>query len=240
MTEQRRTVGVLGGKGPEATVELLRLIVAVTPARTEEEHLHVIVDNHPQIPKPALGITGEGPDPVPALTATAANLEKAGADFIVIPCNSAHYYVEQVRGAVSIPVVSIIDETVAAVKAAGISRVGLLATTGLVSSGIYQDGFARAGVEVLLPDDAMQVRMMDGILAFKDRGDGGPLKAALDELCGDLITRGAGGLVLGCTELPVVLEADSIPVPCYDTLEILARAAVREALGKADERAAGK
>ena len=97
-----RTVGILGGKGPEATVELLRLIIANTPAETEEEHLRVVIDNHPQIPKPALGITGEGPDPVPALTETARNLERAGADFVVIPCNSAHYYAKEVRAALDV------------------------------------------------------------------------------------------------------------------------------------------
>jgi aspartate/glutamate racemase len=84
----------------------------------------------------------------------------------------------------------------------------------------------------------MQTRMMDGILAFKDRAEAGPLRSALDELCGELVARGAGGLVLGCTELPVVLEADSVPVPCYNTLEILARAAVREALGDTNKKAA--
>lgn len=231
MAGQRRIVGVLGGKGPEATAELLRLIIRNTPAESEEEHLRIIIDNNPQIPKPSLGITGQGRDPLPALTETARNLERAGADFIVIPCNSAHYYIEDLRGALGIPVVSLIDETAAAVRAAGCRTAGLLATPGLTESGIYQAAFEKAGIAALVPGRDQQAELMAAILAFKDGGPKAELGACAERVAAGLVERGAGGLVLGCTELPVALAGTELPVPCFDTLEILALAAVREATG---------
>jgi len=225
----RQTVGVIGGKGPEATETLFRRIIEHTPVTCEEDHLHVLIDNNPQIPKPALGITGDGEDPTPALVASATLLERAGADFIVIPCNSAHAYLEAIRAAVAIPVVSIITETISAVAREACTSVGLLASTGLLRTGLYQQAFGAAGVSVLLPGEDDQSAMLAGIMTFKDTGNTGPLREVLDRLCPSLVARGAGGLVLGCTELPVVLAGASLPVPAFDTIDILARAAVREA-----------
>jgi len=226
----RKTVGVIGGKGPEATEVLFRRIIAQTPVTCEEEHLHVLIDNNPQIPKPALGITGEGADPTPALVASAKLLERAGAGFLVIPCNSAHAYLEAIRAAIAIPVVSIISETVAAVAREGCTSVGLLASTGLLRTGLYQKAFEAAGVSVVLPGEDDQSAMLAGIMTFKDTGGAGPVREALDRLCPSLVARGAEGLVLGCTELPVVLDDATLAVPAFDTIDILARAAVREAI----------
>ena len=231
----RRIVGVLGGKGPEATEALLHQIIAHTPVKREEDHLRLLIDNNPQIPKPSLAISGEGDDPLPALIASAELLERAGADFIVIPCNSAHFFLEGIRRAVAIPVLSIIDETVASVKRAGCASVGLLASTGLVASGLYQEALAGAGISVVLPEEPMQAEMMDGILSFKDTGDADRLCDVLARACARLVDEGARGLVLGCTELPVVLAGQSLDVPLFDTIEILALAAVREALGEMEE-----
>ena len=236
MAGANKTVGVLGGKGPEATEEILRLIIKNTPAESEEDHLRVVIDNNPQIPKPSLGITGQGPDPTPALTSTARNLEGAGADFIVIPCNSAHYYIEAVRAAVSIPVISIIDETAAAVGAASCRTAGLLATPGLVESGIYHRAFEAAGIAVLTPAPDGLAGLMAAILAFKDQGAQKELREAALRVSAGLVERGAEGIVLGCTELPVALAGHELPVPGFDTIEILARAAVREATCRKDKR----
>ena len=101
---QKKMIGVLGGKGPEATEELLHLIIKNTPVAKEEDHLRIIIDNNPKIPKPSLGITGEGENPVPVLIETAKNLERAEADFIVIPCNSAHFFIDDIQKEIRIPI----------------------------------------------------------------------------------------------------------------------------------------
>jgi aspartate racemase len=224
-----RTVGILGGKGPEATSELFRLIIANTPVAVEEDHLRVIIDNNPQIPKPALGITGEGEDPTPALVETAQNLERSGAGFIVIPCNSAHHFIDAIRRGVRIPVVDIIEETVTAVHSSGCGCVLLLATSGLIKSGLYQQALTKAGIEVLLPDDDEQEDLWLGTLLFKDKNESAPLRATVGRIVRRLADQSAGGVLLGCTDIPPALRGMDITLPVFNTLEILAKAAIREA-----------
>jgi len=228
-TTQERTIGILGGKGPEATVELLNLIIKNTPATREEDHLRVVVDNNPKVPKPSLGITGHGPCPVAALVATARNVERAGAGFIAIPCNSAHYYLDEIRRSVGIPVLSIIDETAAALQQAGIGRAGLLATTGLVQSELYQKRLAESGLVTLIPDPKQQAELMEKILRFKDAGDMAPLTGIALRICRELAESGAEGVVYACTEIPLALAGHPPPCPFFDTLAILAKACIREA-----------
>jgi len=121
---------------------------------------------------------------------------------------------------------------VAAVKSAGISRVALFATTGLIQSEIYQKAMAQAGIESLTLPAAQQKRLMDQILTFKDRGDGAPLLHGLQEQFERMRQQGAEGIALACTDIPVVLEGVDLPLPCFDTTEILALAAIREARGE--------
>jgi aspartate racemase len=229
MRTKQRIVGILGGKGPEATHLLFERIIKNTPANVEEDHLRIIIDNNPKIPKPALGITGEGNDPVPALVDTAKNLERARADLIVIACNSAHYYLNEIRSAVGIPVVSIITETVSYVQDFSHMKVGLLATTGLINSKLYQEAFQNAGISVLSPAEEQQDELLSGIMDFKDSGVTEGLRATINQLCVSYASRGAEALVVACTDIPVAVDLDELPLPCFDTLEILALAAVREA-----------
>jgi len=227
--KKERIVGILGGKGPEATHLLLQLIIRNTPAEVEEDHLRIIVDNNPKIPKPALGITGDGEDPIPALVETAQNLERAGAAFIVIACNSAHYYLNEIASAVEIPIVSIITETVSYVQRSLHKTIGLVATTGLLKSELYQSAFAKAGISVLCPAADEQDRLLKGIMYFKNSGVREGLSTTINQLCRSNTARGAESLVIACTDIPVAVDLDELPLPCFDTLEILALAAVREA-----------
>lgn len=228
MQQTQRVVGVLGGKGPEATVELLNLIIRHTPVNREEDHLRVIVDNNPQIPKCALGLTGEGESPIAALVETAQNVARAGAAFLVIPCNSAHGYIDEIQAALSIPVISIINETVAVVKAAGVARVGLLATTGLLQANLYQEQLAAAGIDSVLPAAERQAELMHHLMRFKDGGDLPPFTEALIRIRAELIVT-AEAVIHACTEVPLALADHPADVPEFNTIELLARACVREA-----------
>ncbi|MGO3813639.1 MAG: aspartate/glutamate racemase family protein [Cellulosimicrobium funkei] len=145
-------VGVLGGVGPLATAYFLQLLVALTEAERDQDHVDAVVLNHATIPDRTDFILGRSDaDPGPVLARDAERLERFGADFLVMPCNTAHYFTQQVLDAISVPFVSIIDTTVDAARARvdDLRAVGLLATAGTAASGVYQDAFARHGVEAL-------------------------------------------------------------------------------------------
>lgn len=228
----KRTIGVLGGMGPLATADLYRKIIEATPARRDQDHLHVIIDADPSVPDRTEALLHGGPDPTPWLIAGAQRLEGAGASFIVIPCNTAHAFLGAVRDAVAIPIISMIDETAAEV-AALLPRgaaAGILATSGTVSAGLYQNALAAAGLRALVPSPDAQAQVMAAIAAVK----AGDLSRATTEkalvAAYELIEQGAGALLAACTELPLILQPNDIPVPLIDPTAVLARAAVREAL----------
>jgi aspartate racemase len=234
MTGERghRVVGVLGGMGPLATADFYRKLVHLTPARIDQDHLRVIIDSNPKIPDRTAALRGEGPDPTPALVATAQALERAGADLIAIPCNSAHAFLPAIRQSVRVPVLDIMAE-VAAAAAALTPRpraAGLLATAGTVETRLYHRALAALGIGVVDTTAPEQARVTAAILAVK-AGDLGPTgREHVRAVAAALAARGAQVIVLGCTEIPLVTDPDALPVPVLDGTEILAAAAIREAV----------
>jgi aspartate racemase len=226
-----KVIGILGGMGPEATVDLFHKIILHTPAATDQEHLRIIVDNNPRIPDRTGAVLRGGPDPTPEMCATARNLERAGAELIVMPCNSAHIFLDAVRKCVRIPFLSIVDETVSAVKrhAPSIARVGLMASSGVVQTGLYARAFAAQGIEALVPNDDGQKLVMNVIYGVKAGRDKMEMAALARRAALDLISRGAEAVILGCTELPLVLHEGDVPALVVDATDILAEAAVRAA-----------
>jgi len=229
MPEQ--TVGILGGMGPSATVELLRRIIKVTPAECDQDHLRVVIDSNPKIPDRTSAILGQGESPVPLLITAAKNLERAGADFIAIPCNTAHYWLSDLQKAVSIPIVDMINETTSLIAAhrPPLRKIGVLATAGTLSTGLYQGAFARKGLQVLVPAaEEEEETVMRAIHAIK-AGDH-TVRGEVIEVAEHLIASGAEGIIPGCTELSLVISPDSLSVPVFDPLTILAERAVTLAM----------
>ncbi|MCS7236270.1 MAG: amino acid racemase [Armatimonadota bacterium] len=229
-----RTVGVLGGMGPRATVDFLQKLVELTPAERDQDHLRVVVDSNPKIPDRSRCILEGGEDPTPALVATAQNLERAGADFLVIPCNTAHHFLDSIRRAVKIPVLDITEAV--ARSAEGLSVVGLLATHATVVAGLYQRALGSRGCRVLVPTPQRQDLVDRAIRAVKAGQLGSQVRAWVREAGLELVASGAQALVLGCTEIPLVVDARDWTVPVLDSTALLAQAAVEEALR--DERGA--
>ncbi|HVH30548.1 MAG TPA: amino acid racemase [bacterium] len=229
----QKTIGVLGGMGPWATLDFFEKILRLTPAKTDQEHLRVIIDNNPKIPDRSPAIMGNGEDPTPALIAGARTLQQAGADVIVIPCNTAHYFYERVQNAVSIPVLHIMEEVASTAReeVPNARVLGILATAAAVSSGLYARACARKGIEVINPDPAGQQVVNRAIYAVKAGQMGPEITAGLKKIADGLVGQGAQALVLGCTELPFVLKPQDVRVPLLDSNQILARAAVRFATG---------
>ena len=217
-----RVIGIIGGMGPEATVDLMRRIIAKTPVSDDQDHIHLIVESNPKIPsRIAHLIEGTGPDPTPELMRIAANLERAGADALAIPCNTAHAYADSIRRAVSIPLLDMVSLTVSEIAATGRTRVGLLASTAVHNTALYAKAFSAQGIATLLP--SRQEEVMALIKGVKRGNTGNQAQAALGRIALKMAEQ-ADVLLIGCSELSVI--AAGIAVPFVDSLDVLARAIV--------------
>ena len=234
MTHSPLTVGVLGGMGPEATVDFMARVVALTGAATDQDHIRMLVDHNPRVPNRQSAIRAGGEEVPQALAAMAAGLERAGADFLVMPCNSAHAFADAIREAVAIPLIGIIDCSVREVARVTPTarRAGVLATDGLLETGLYQQALAAAGIEALVPqgEDLGRLMALIGRVKAGDKGrDVGEGMGMLAEL---LVSAGAEAIVAACTEIPLVLPAANVSVPVISSTEVLAAETVALALGR--------
>jgi aspartate racemase len=231
-SEAAPVIGILGGMGPAATADLYEKIIAATPARRDQEHARVVIWADPTVPDRTEALLGNGPDPVPALQRGVDRLEGAGASFLVIACNTAHAFLPRLR--TRVPVLGIMEATVETLRAKvpAARRVGLLATTGTLRTGLYQRALAARDLEPVLPSDAGQAEVMEAIARVK-RGERGPEVTAIVARVGDgLVRAGAEVLVTGCTELPLVYRTEHAKVPVIDPTDALAHAAVARARGR--------
>lgn len=222
-------LGIFGGMGPEATADCYRKVIAATPAHRDQDHIPTLIYSLPQVPDRTTAIRTGDRSIVAWLVEGVTRLEKAGASFIIIPCNTAHYYYADMQRAVKIPIVNMIQETVAETmrRHPDVTRVGLLATSGTIASGLYERAFAARGVETVVPDSAMQEQMvMTAIRAIKAGEDKKGAEDLLAQAGDDLVARGGQVLVLGCTETPLAFNPQRAKVPVVDATRVLAQAAV--------------
>lgn len=226
MKTEKKIVGVIGGMGPLATVDLYRKIVEHTLADCDQAHVRTIIDSNTNIPDRTAALLSGGESPVRELQSSARLLEQAGAQVLVMPCHTAHCFYDEVQAAVHVPVLNMIQLTVRELKRRGVARAGLLATDGAVQSGIYQRHFEGSGIELLLPDPEGQAALMDmiysGVKAGRTDYDTQAVRTALDSL----IDAGAQTLILGCTELPPAFEMYGLDYPNLDPTLTLALAAI--------------
>jgi len=225
----RKTVGVLGGMGPEATVDFMAKVIALTPADTDQDHIHMLVDHNPLVPLRQDHILGAGEDPGPALAAMARRLEQAGADFLVIPCNTAQAYEQNILDAVSIPLISIIEETVAAIGevAPAAKAIGVLATAGCLHADLYQRAMANNDLIPVLPDSEEMEQLMRLVFGVKEGATDDSVKQSMRELANALVARGADAIIAGCTEIPLVLDESMLDVPLISSTDVLAQKTVQ-------------
>jgi aspartate racemase len=209
-----KRVGIIGGLGPAATVDFFRRLVAATPVTIDQEHIPVIIDSDPRCPDRNQAVAGTGPSPGPALAASARRLQAAGADVIVMACNTAHAWQSEIEAAIDLPFLSIIDATVAATSGDG--PVGLLAGRGCVHAGLFQQAFAPR--EVLIGDLA---RFMALLYRIKAGDTGSTTRAAMRAEAEALVERGATALIAGCTEVPLVLAPEDVAVPLISSTDAL-------------------
>ena len=233
MRMKGKTIGILGGIGPHATVDLFRKIIEATPAQRDQEHLRILVDNNPGIPDRTQAILGKGKSPLPMMIETAKNLEKAGADFIVIPCNTAHFWLSELQENLSIPIIDMVEETARAISTGfpHFHKVGLIATTGTIKSKVYHQVFERMGWEIITPKETGQAIVMKAIYGKEGikTGELEKPKEKIIKVVRELMGMGAEVIAAGCTEVSLVLRKEDLSIPVIDPTEILAKAAVKEA-----------
>lgn len=226
-----KVIGILGGMGPEATIDLFYKIIKSTPAEKDQDHLRIVIDNNPKIPDRIAAISGKGEDPLPALRETARNLEKAGADFIIIPCNTAHYFLPSIQESVKIPILNMIEGTAKETqkRIPQIQKVGLLASIGIYETEIYHQQFKKYNIEVISPEEKDKEEIMKVIYAVKAGNLSEEVKKNILKIAQKLINKGAKAIITGCTEIPLILKEGDVSVPIIDPTQVLAKAAVQKA-----------
>lgn len=233
--EQKNTLGVIGGLGPIATAHFMELIIRMTEAVTDQEHLDMIIYNCPSIPDRTSYILDQTrPNPLPEMIRVGNALARQGAKLIAIPCMTAHYFHRELTRYIEAPIVHAIHETAVHLKKHGISRAGIMATDGTIRSKLFQQELERHGIEAVIPGPEGQKCVMsviyDDIKANKP-ADMEKFHFASSELR----AQGAQAIILGCTELSLVKRDYPIGAGYLDAMEVLAQTCVIRCGGKLKE-----
>lgn len=197
-----KTIGIIGGMGPLATVHLFERIVLRTKAQKDQDHIRVLIDSNTNIPDRTKAIISDGEDPVRELVNSAKILENSGADFLIMPCNTAHYFIDEIKRHVNIPFLNMPEETVKYTfdKYGKDTVVGIMATDGTIKSKIYENYYSKLGIKTLLPVKT-QERIMEFIYDVIKKGNYNAGTDLLFECANELKELGATTFLLGCTEL---------------------------------------
>ena len=228
---EKKTIGIIGGMGPLATADLFHKIISHTAAGSDQEHLHILIDNNTNIPDRTAALLHGGENPLPQMQKSAQWLETGGADLLIMPCNTAHNYHGQLQDSVHIPILNMIALTAKALKDQGISCAGLLATSGTVQTGIYQKVCDTYGISLLVPDETEQQAVMDIIYRGVKAGLTSYDTTAVEQAVARLLAQGAQTMILGCTELPLAVELYHMNFPAIDPTLELAKGAILAAGG---------
>jgi aspartate racemase len=234
-------VGVVGGVGPAATVDFLQKIVRNTPATRDQDHIKLLVEQNPQIPDRTENLIGDGADPTVSLYATCKRLEDGGADIIAIPCNTAHAFVERIQPYLNIPIVNMLTVTVGYLRETypALRHIGVLATSGTLESGVYRKALESQDLCQVVPSPALQARVMEAIYGKHGVKAGYTMGQCQEDIAAaveGLIAEGVEVVVLGCTELPLLLTGNEYVgrggerVMLVDPTDVLARRCVAYAL----------
>ncbi len=232
MIDGHKVVGVLGGMGPDATVELMQRVIAATPAQDDADHIHLLVDNNPKVPSRIKALLeGGAAEPGPVLAGMAQRLAQSGADFLVIPCNTAHYYHATVQEAVDIPVWHLIGMSMRflRVEHPQVKRVGLLASSAVQKIDLFEPFFKLAGLVGVYPPADTQAVVMQLIRAVKAGSVSAELIADYNERVAQMAQQDqVDAYLLGCSELSVLRTQHTQTLPVIDSLQVLVDKIVAE------------
>lgn len=221
------SLGVIGGLGPMATAYFMELVVKMTRAETDQEHLDMIIYNSPGIPDRTAYILGKSADnPLPAIISLGQKLKEQNVSCIAIPCITAHYFHQRIQEGIGLPVIHAIRDTADLLKAAEISRVGIMATDGTIQSGIFQREIEAAGMKALLPTKDIQ-ELVTSLIYDDVKAGRTPDMDKFSKVRTALFEQGSQIIVLGCTELSVIKKDFDLGPGFIDAMEVLARSSIR-------------
>jgi aspartate racemase len=231
-----RVLGVLGGMGPLASAHFMLRLTLLTPAGRDQDHIPAVLWSDPRIPDRNAARLGTGPDPLPALMRGIDGLKSAGCGAIAIPCNTAHGWFEPMVREAGVPILHIVDAAANELRRIGIAggTIGLMGTAATLAMKLYQDRLAAQGWEIIEPEPDQMERLVTPAIASVKANRVTEAYQPLAEVVNSLADRGATAVVLGCTEIPLGIQAgpvEALRVPVVDTIDALARAAIAWARG---------
>jgi aspartate racemase len=215
--------------GPLASAQFMMRLTLLTPAGRDQDHVPAVLWSDPRVPDRGAARAGTGPDPLPALMRGIHGLEAAGCGAIAIPCNTAHGWYGAMAAEARVPVLHIVDAAAADLRRIGVTRgrIGLMGTAATLAMRLYQDRLGASGWEIIVPSDAEMARLVTPSIAAVKANRVSDAYAPLAEAAGLLAARGAAAVVLGCTEIPLGIQAGpALDVPVVDTIDALARVSV--------------
>lgn len=204
----KMNIGIIGGMGPKATIDLYKKIIIKTNAESDQENLHILIDSNPDIPDRTQAIVSNSMEPVYAIIDSAHKLERMGANILVMACNTAYYFYDFVKPLLHVPMLHMPDETARYCYKHGYARVCLLATTGTVVSGVYERALRQYNIKVIKPEKDQQKSIMRVIYQEIKANKESVSKESLMGIISDLSKKNADAFILGCTELPLVFSDD--------------------------------
>jgi aspartate racemase len=224
----KQILGIIGGMGPLATVDLFKKIVTLTDAECDQDHLHVLIDNNTGIPDRTAFLMGRGIDPRSKLVESAKRLQEAGANCLIMPCNTAHYFYDDIVKEIDIEFLNMIGETAKFLSGSDneTAKIGLLATEGTCKTGVYDSIFSTFGLNIEKPSEDNQKHVTDLIYGIKE-GKKNIDISGFYEAVEELGNKGCEIFILGCTELSVAHEMFNLKGNFVDPLEIVAISAIK-------------
>ena len=231
-----RVLGVLGGMGPLASGQFMLRLTLLTPATRDQEHIPAVLWSDPRVPDRTRGKLAGGDDPLPWLLRGIAGLKQAGCGAIAIPCNTAHGWYQEMADAAGVPILHIVDAAATDLRRMGIApgKIGLMGTAATLAMRLYQERLSGQGWDCITPDDAQMERLVTPSIALVKANRVAEAYQPLAEAANALAARGASAVVLGCTEIPLGIQAgpaEGLHAPMVDTIDALARAAIDWARG---------
>ncbi|PCI54274.1 MAG: aspartate racemase [Alphaproteobacteria bacterium] len=231
-----KKIGVIGGMGPEATLDFYGKIIQSTPAGCDQDHIPVAFEVCPQIPDRTKFIVGQGEDPVPLLIEASQNLINVGSSVLCMPCNTAHYFIDDLSKKLTVPFINMIDCVQQEIlrKHPDARSIGLLATSGTIQSRVYHRVLEKNNMSILRVTEDFQNTLMDIIYAVKS-GRQKEIVPTFQQCINTLENQGVDVIITGCTELPLLMPYISTMVPTIDPTLSLAESVVKFSLGWPEE-----
>jgi len=229
MTSNDKVLGVLGGMGPLASAQFMVRLTQLTPASRDQDHIPTVLWSDPRVPDRTIGRLSGGADPLPWLLRGIEGLQRAGCGAIAIPCNTAHGWYNAMDDTARVPILHIVDAAAAELRRLGIgaSRIGVMGTRATLAMRLYQDRLGALGWDCIVPTQDEMDRLVSPAIALVKANRVSDAYAPLAESVQILADRGAMSVVLGCTEIPLGIQAGQPPdMPIVDTIDALARAAI--------------